>query len=363
MTFRPTGLLVATSDPDGAKVWVDGKLKGATNSNFSLTPKEYRVEIKKDGYTTWNKTANIEKEMVVKTDAILFPLVPDLKALTFTGAENPIISPDGSKVVYITNSGLWILDLNDFPFGMFREPRQILQSSVKGHNLTQASFHWSPDSKQILLTFTVKKTEENFLIDSNNLILESDLKDISQTLYSLNLQWLSEQQIREDQKTKKLPPVLVKLLHNNADSIVFSPDETKILYTATGSAQIPENLIPVISAASTQKQERTIKPDQTYVYDIKEDRNYFILGREGEKVKEQEGFKLNWFPTSRHLILVEKNKVTIMESDGTNRIEVYTTPFSGLSAFPMPSGTRLLVLTSLSSNPKTPANLYAVNLK
>ena len=42
-----TGLLVATSVPDGAQVWVNGILRTATNATVALTPGEINVEIKK----------------------------------------------------------------------------------------------------------------------------------------------------------------------------------------------------------------------------------------------------------------------------------------------------------------------------
>ncbi|PIU03301.1 hypothetical protein COT44_03690 [Candidatus Shapirobacteria bacterium CG08_land_8_20_14_0_20_39_18] len=360
MSFQPTGLLVATSNPDGAKIWINGLLKGATNSTISLTPREYKVEIKKAGYLPWSKTLKLEKELVVQTNALLFPILPDLKALTFNGAEKPVISPDLSKVVYQTTTkpaGIWVLDLNDFPFGINRESRQIFVGSLRGRDLTAASYQWTPDSKQILLTFTTGKIKENFSLDSNTLTDEIALKDISQDLFSLNLQWTSEQKIRKDQQMEKLVPELADIIENKTRDLSFSPDETKILYTATASAQIPDNLIPAINGASTQKQERTIKPDHTYVYDIKEDKNFPLA------LSLSRPFTLSWFPTSRHLILVEKNKVTIMEYDGTNQTVVYNTPFVDLNAFSFPSGNRLLVLTTISSDPKAPANLYAVSLK
>jgi len=37
-TLKPTGLLVATSTPSGAQVFVDGRLKTATNNTLSLPP-------------------------------------------------------------------------------------------------------------------------------------------------------------------------------------------------------------------------------------------------------------------------------------------------------------------------------------
>jgi len=362
-TFRATGLLVATSIPDGGQIFVDGKLKSATNTTISLSPDTYEVEIKKDGFNLWKKTLKIEKELVVKTEAYLFPQVPDLKALTFTGAANPTLSPDETKVVYsvskaeIGKNGLWVQELSELPFGISHEPRQILQSAPGGRDFSKATFRWSQDSKQVLVTLKSGKTEENFLIDPNTLNSATELIDVTSNLPIIRQQWEKEEKQKRNQRLTKLPPELLEILKAGSKDIVFSLDETKILYTATASAQIKDNLIPQIPAASTQKQERTLKPGQTYIYDIKEDRN-FLITETGQKT---EGLALSWFPTSKHLIQVEKEKITIMEYDGTNRTVVYFGPYEFPFAFPFPSGNKILILTALGKD--QPFNLYAVSLR
>ncbi len=60
----PTGILVATSDPDGAEVLIDGKLKTATNNTINLPPGKYDIKIQKDGYTPWEKKVEVKKEEV-----------------------------------------------------------------------------------------------------------------------------------------------------------------------------------------------------------------------------------------------------------------------------------------------------------
>lgn len=357
-TLKPTGLLVATSIPDGAQVFVDGKLKSATNNTISLAPGEYDVEIKKDGFSTWKKHLQIEKELVVKTEAYLFPLVPDLKALTFTGALNPVLSPDGTRVVYavegaeIEKNGLWILDLPDLPFGRIREPRQIVRSAPRGRNFAKADYLWSPDSKKILVSLG----KENFLLDQGSLTPATALIDVSENLHIINRQWEDERSKREEQKLKKLPEELVEIIKNTTTDINFSPDETKILYTATGSATLKDELIPPVPAASTQEQERKLEPGQIYIYDIKEDRNFRIA-------EERKDFKVLWFPTSKHFLLVEPGKVQIIEYDAANLVTVYSGPFDDLYAFPWPNGNKILVLTLLSGEEDTLPNLYAVSLR
>ena len=58
-----TGLLVTTSVPDGASVYLDGKLKTATDDTINLVPGQYQVEIKKDGFHPWkNRPHQIESD-------------------------------------------------------------------------------------------------------------------------------------------------------------------------------------------------------------------------------------------------------------------------------------------------------------
>jgi len=60
-TLRPTGLLVATSIPDGAQLWLDGKLTSATNTTLNLSPDEYQVEIKKDGLAHGKRNLKLKR--------------------------------------------------------------------------------------------------------------------------------------------------------------------------------------------------------------------------------------------------------------------------------------------------------------
>jgi len=383
-TLRPTGLLVATSVPDGAQVFVDGKLKTATNTTISLSPGQYEVEIKKDGYSPWKKVLQIKKELVTETDAYLFSNFPDLRALTFTGAQNPLPSPDGAKVIFIvTNSsvlnkqGLWVLDLTDRPLGLSREPRQIATNTAD-FDFSSAELSWSPDSKQILVTFkttigkgkTAKVKTQNFLLDSDKFNPPSSFVDITPTLTFLQESWQKEKEAQFQVQISKLTKELLITLAENTANLQFSPDETKIMYAATASASIPANKTPPPLAVSTQKEEREIKPGRVYVYDLKEDKNFFIgeipapqlipsskLQASGSILKTS-GY--SWFPTSKHIFIVQKDKIIIKEYDGTNETVVWSGPFLNSFAFPFPAGNRILILTSIGN---TPPNLYAVSLR
>jgi len=297
--------------------------------------------------------------LVVKTDAYLFPTYPELKPLTFTGAANPLISPDGKKVVFAVESedekaGLWVLDLSERALGLGREPLQIVQSAPGGRNFAKSDYQWSSDSKQILIVLAKETVqEENFLLETSSLNENTQLIDVTEQKAALLRRWQNEEEILQENKISRLPEELINILEATTKDILFSPDETKILYTATASASIPKELIPPLPGASTQTEQRELQPGKTYVYDLKEDRNFAIdLPEEA---------KISWFPTSKHLFLVQKDKISIKEYDNTNEVNVYSGPFENSFAFTFPSGNRLLVLTSLSKD--TPPNLYSITLR
>ena len=368
-TFSSTGILTTTSVPEGAQVWIDGKLKTATDDNLNLTPGDYWVKIKKDGFHPWQKKLIVEEQLVTSAYADLFSTFPDLKALTFTGAVNPVLSPDFQKVVFGTatasaeKQGLWVLDLSDSPLGFSREPRQIVRNGENGRDFAGGNYQWSPDSKQVLATLNEEaingnQVERRFLAETDRLTLEKQLVSLSEIeLEALLGRWKEEELLRKEEDFNSLPEKLQEALSDNIDSLFFSPDQTKILYTATKSAVIPENIISPLPASNTQPEERQIEPNRTYVYDLKEDKNFFIL----EKQPEDKFPVFSWFPTSNHIFMVQTDQVELVEYDGDNKIAAYSGQFENSFAFPFPDGKRILILTNISRN--APSNLYAVSLR
>ena len=379
-----TGLLVANSFPTGAQVFIDDKLTTATDDTLNLPPGEYKVKIVKDGSIPWEKLLTLKKEIVTQTNATLFPAVPDLKALTFTGALNAIPSPDGQKIAFAVASpsselknGLWVLDLNSKPLGFSRDSRQIARN-ITQIDYAKAQFVWSPDSKQIIASY-----------DKNNVLLEAEkfndpasLRYVTARLSLILDEWKKEIQLKETKKIEKLPLEMQKIATLSAQLLFWSPDEEKLMYTATASATIPSQLIPSLPGSNTQPETRDIKAGNIYVYDLKEDKNFFIIEKiEEEKQQTEENYQINnfyqsipfykptsnqhiqWFPDSYHLVLQEQNKLTILEYDGTNKDVVYAGPFEERFVYPWPDSSKLLILTSFNRETPYPPNLYAIVLK
>ena len=354
--IKPTGLLVVTSSPDGAQILVNGALESATNATISLVPETYDVEVKKEGFMPWKKRLDVKKEEVTKVDAALFPIAPSLSAVTFNGAINPVVSPDGTKVLFGIPSedsqkvGLWVMELGNLPIGFSNDPRRISNLDP-----TNASWTWSPDSREILITIQTAK----YILPSGGFTPQYQLVNIQGAkLEKTFAEWKTESSKKMDSSLSRLPEKLQEIFKNKTDNVTFSPDNNKVLYTASGSATIPDNLIPQLPGSSTQKQERVIKDGQTYVYDIKEDRNFLISD---QKIK-TDSSTIAWFPTSNHLLLAENNKITIMDYDGTNRQVIWNGPYDFPYAVPYPNSSRLLMLTKLGSG-NSLSNFYSLIFK
>lgn len=352
--LKPTGLLAVTSEPKGALVYLDDKLKTATDDAVALPPGEYQVKIFKEGFSPWQKKLKIERELVVKTEAFLFPTVPDLRPLTFSGVEKPLLSPDGSRLLYLTplpdpQAGLWTFELTDFLFSLGRSPKQIGKSTLL-FDYSETNISWSPDSRQIIVEIPV--TQVKYLLDPGNFNATNALVDVSDGFPSTVKRWETEEEIKKESLLKKVPPKLVEILTEKADKLMFSPDNTKILYTATASAVIPEKLIPPLLATSTQEENRGIEPGNIYVFDLKEDKNFLVNAPTND---------INWFTTSRHLFWIDKDKVIAQEYDGTNQTVIYQGPFITPYVYAAPGANRLVILTKVGQ--EALPNLYTVNLR
>ncbi|PIS09039.1 hypothetical protein COT75_03445 [Candidatus Beckwithbacteria bacterium CG10_big_fil_rev_8_21_14_0_10_34_10] len=390
-TVDGTGLLVTNSFPKGASVYINSKLTTATDDTLNLPPGEYEIKIVKDGFISWEKKLLLQEELVTQTNAHLFPAVPDLNALTSSGATNLTPSPDGYKIAFSVASasaklknGLWVLDLNSNSLSSSYGTRQISQE-FGSIDFSKADILWSPDSQEIL----VKNNGDTVLLDADRLNQPESINDVLVRLSLILSEWEKELAEKRQKQLSKLPEEMQKIATQSAKNVYFSPDEEKLLYTATASALIKEDLIPSLPASNTQEEERNLQAGRIYVYDLKEDKNFFIAEAEKEtaeetKLDKEEDEKaiinrrikeiqrhysplyfqsLQWFPTSKHLVYNMKDKITILEYDNTNIATVYAGPFENSFVYPWPDGSKLAILTTLTPEADQPLNLYAIDLK
>lgn len=276
---KGTGLLSANSFPTGAEVYINDRLTTATDNTLNLEPGEYNISIKKDGYFSWSKKLAVEKELVTQTNATLYPSSPTLEPMTYTGAVNPIPAPDGNHITYAVASasataknGLYVQDLGSSPISINRSARQIARTTGE-YDYSTASYTWSPNSTQILVSFT---NGGNILLDRDQFNDSGDLVDVTVRLPQIFREWEEELARSERAKLVKLPDFMIRVATESATNLYLSPDGEKLLYQATADITIPQGLIPTLPSSSTQEESRDITANTWYVYDLKEDKNFLI---------------------------------------------------------------------------------------
>ncbi len=360
----PTGLISATSDPVGAQVLINGVLKTATNNSLSIDPAWYTVQIRKEGFIPWEKKLRVQGEVVTRADAFLFPTSPSLSPITTSGVLSPIVSPDGTMIAFllppeaiadgIKKPGLWTLELADRPLsGRNRDPKFIVELAPT-FPFTKATLLFSPNGRQIIVSAGTNNTLYD-ISGNQNSTPNTPLSSLAHA--NLLEEWQKEKDGKDRQKLSAFKQPFIDVATRSARLLAFSPDETKLLYEATGAATIPLVINPPLVGGNTTEEERAIKPGTLYVYDSREDKNFFLLG------KKEAPTTPVWFPTSNHLLLIGPNKIDVMEFDRTNWTTLYSGPFNGSFITPWPSGSRIVILTNLNPGAGSLPNLYTVNLR
>lgn len=360
-----TGLLVATSSPNGAQVLINGHLTTATDNTINLAPGDYDVKIFKEGYFPWEKKITIKKEVVSKADALLFPSAPVLESITNIGIQSPVVDPGKTKIAYLVASqsavknGIYILDMSSRPIlTLQNSSNQVVNDTTNSFSLS--SIKWSPDSNQILATIPGKSSPTTYLLQSTT--LNDNPQDVTETIATVNTAWDKLKTEKEKALIDSLSKKLKLTVAEDFNILEWSGDQTKILYQASQSATLPQIITPPLIGTDSTPQTRDIKKGSVYVYDIKEDRNYKILDTLPKTTEINTLLPIKWYPDSKHLIYIHDQKIDIMEYDGGNQTTVYAGPFVDDYVFPWPDATKIVILTNLG-NPNITPNLYTIGLK
>lgn len=364
-----TGILVASSTPEGASVLVNDKLITATDNTLNLRPGEYKVKIALDGYFPWEKTVRIQEKVVTAIDALLLPVAPKLESITSTGVEGPVLNPTRAKIAYKVSSptpeksGIYVYDMAANPvLVLSTTAKQIVTDETV--NFSQSDISWSPDGSEVIATVSGSFGPVTYLLDAGRLNTEPE--SIESQIDTIQREWDTLKEEKEKARTNSQKKAVRQIISDNFDIIAYSPDDSKILYSASKSGELPIVIKPrLIGVTNTLTENRNLEEGKIYVYDIKEDVNLKLFD-EIEDLCATDDPKchqpISWFPDSKHLIFIEKNKIDILEYDGANRTTVYAGPFFNNYAFPWPNGSKIVILTSLN-NPSISPNLYTIGLE
>lgn len=360
-----TGLLVLTSTPDGARVYLDDNLTTATNDTLNLPPGEYDVRIEKDGYYPWKKHVVLIKEAVTKTDALLFPSAPKLEAATLLGAEEPIVDTNGSFVAYkvssssAQNNGIYVMGLTNRPLiPLGNTSRQIASDRID--NFSTATLEFSPDGQEILATLAPASTTsgslKRYLLKTD--ILNDNPQNVTATIKQIRSQWELEKKDQENKFINSIPRKARSFAKQYFSNPKLSPETDKIVYIASSSATMPPFITPSLPSTNSTPQVRDLKAGNVYVYQVKEDKNYLLYESQQEKTLPN----FVWYPSSNHLVFIKDKRIYAIEYDGQNLTTLYSGPFSLDFVYPWPDGSGIIIRTNLNDE-TIPANLYTIGLK
>ncbi len=362
MTVEKTGLLAISSIPDGGSVHLDNHLVSATNTTISyLQPKTYALKITKEGYTTWEKAIEIRKELVTKIEALLFPLAPELKPLTFTGISDPQISPDGQRIVWAIKqgekAGLWSLDITDGrPIIASREARQVVKDTPILF-FSQNHFFWAPNSRDILVTLQENgRTGDEFM---RNFVLNTDQlndkpQDITLSLAKQLISWQDEINLKANQRIQKLPTPLQKI----------ASDSAALAKTSTVSAQAKNN--STSDTLNYNPDGLHWSPGETKFFYYKDTNLIVVDLKTTKQYTLPKTAQVAWYPEtpdSNHLVVIEEGKVSIVEADGANKMNIFSGNFANNFVYPWGTGGRLVILTNFNGPADTLPNLYSIGLR
>lgn len=340
-----TGMISAKSMPEGASVYLDGKLVTATNDTISgLKPGTHKLRMVKKGYEDWEKDIEVYEELVTDITAVLVSQSPMFEPLTNTGAHSPSVSPSLSQLAYFSKDeqepGVWIIPINQGGLNLFRaNPTVVLEDTQVSKYSDGESITWSPNEKQLLV-----ETNDEFYylvdLDTNTAESVTNPEEILQNWQSILKQkrqdFVSKLNISDDIASLAL-----------SDNALWSPDEKKFLFTQQNGDQLAykvynmEKPLPV-----GEKVETTVFT--TNVNDPQPD--------------------ISWYSDSFHLILTEgpiaeekKGTISLIRIDGTNKVEIYGGSLNSPKVYSVPTGDKIIILTSFKSGDQT--DLYTVGIR
>lgn len=361
IVLTPTGLISATSTPKSSSVFINDRLVTATDDTINLPPGQYDIRISKDGFLSWRKQLLVKKEIVAQTDAHLFRSAPVLEPLSLSGAINPRLSPDKTKIVFAvasasatTNNGLYMADLNHsitLPVGSRNAPKLLRANTIIVNWAKAIDYQFSPDSSQLIVNFS----NANYLIDLNANSTNKPLYDITAQLPIIKQQWLELEQEIIQPKLQNIPEEIIAFIStDSASHIQPYNSKDKVLYLAARDGLLIDNIITPPPSQSNQTQQRQIKAGNYYIYDIKQDTNFLV----GQKEDIKNPF---WLPASNHIIFVQNNQIKAMEYDGTNIHTLFAGDFDQNIVATLNDGQKLVTLTSAYQGAQP--NLYTIGIR
>ncbi|HUS26718.1 MAG TPA: PEGA domain-containing protein [Nevskiaceae bacterium] len=164
------GLVFMASQPDPAKIYMNGKLyKDQTDTRMVLPAGQYKFELTRDGYRTWQRAITVEGGSVEHFDyPFLFPtkLTTTTTKRYTTQPGNILQSPDRRWLLAQSTESLATFDV--FDLDAKEVATSAKQITLPGNVLTATSGtqswqlqEWSTDNRRVLLKHLYQKDKQD----------------------------------------------------------------------------------------------------------------------------------------------------------------------------------------------------------
>jgi len=357
-----TGILAVSSSPRAAKVYVNGDLRGATDLNLSLVPGTYTVEVKKEGFATYSTTLKLRGEIVEVVDPILFPLNPSLSPLTNLGVTKAVEIDSTDKILIFTENGnpekdgVYVFEATRTPLNIFQPLRRVaLKSSMlQAGNFSSTSVKFSHDYKQVIVSFDQDGTPTDYLLSLDQ--EDQTPLNVTESKQALLLAWDKEHRQELFKVFEAYPKEIRKIASDSFSMSLHSPDQTKVLYKAKKTVNLPMVILPPLIGSNQTTESRNLQTNHIYVYDRKEDKNFRIGG------SDLNIDSIRWYSDSDHLIFGEGKQITLSGYDGNAKQTLYSGPLSQ-GFFAITSSGQLLILSNLNPLQNPLPDIYEVGIR
>lgn len=159
--IQKTGILMLSSVPRDAEIWLNGKKveKKQTPTRLEyILPGDYEIQFKKAGYHDWQKKLPVYENSTTFAEKVILWKQEQPQVLSTTTASSWLLSPDKRRVALISSTNtLEILEVGGDLTDFFTTGEAGLKIKFPLTDYSQAAIlDWSADGKKILLTGTAK---------------------------------------------------------------------------------------------------------------------------------------------------------------------------------------------------------------
>ncbi len=340
-----TGGLFLKIVPKQVEVFIDEKLKKKTDFFFgsalieNLSPKKYKIQIKKEGYYPWEKNLEIrEKEVTEAKNIVLIPENPNFSILT-KGVKEFWVSPDEKRLILTeTSEKGWALKLFDLERNVKSHLIEEKDIYSKGADLLDLEF--SSDSKEVFLEVGMEEQIKHFILEIDKIppvLAESEeplppfentltYKAVGQDIYYLNN--LGHLFKNEEKLTEEFFPVKLETEYTLEifQDFVFL-GEGQILYQFNPDSKSFEKFFEPIKDLKISPDLQKIVYFSNYeiwILFLKE-----VVGQPSKKagdklflIRLSEQIKDCFWFNSNYLVFNAEDKIKIAEIDDRDRINI-----------------------------------------